>query len=246
MGSQGPFVKAIERTGTTNGLVPAETALLFDPNSFALTDQPSAIVTDANGGQSTGYTLVKLSGVSIGGAGAAPSTQIALDGKGGGVSVDFMGLFNWTGGGPGTEASSLLSTDGTKMQIGDGTMQWLMSGPGSGFISLGFTDSNAVSIGAGIATTYRWVMTSSAITAKVNTAVKMTINATGLGLYTATPVAQASRVGALTDSTTGTPSTTIGDVGSSFSQSGLNNIHASLLAKINALELALHNIGLTA
>ncbi len=75
---------------------------------------------------------------------------------------------------------------------------------------------------------------------------QLTANTTGLAFYGGTPVAQASRVGALTDSTTGTPSTTIGDVGAAFSQAGLNNIHASLLAKINALELALHNIRLTA
>jgi hypothetical protein len=58
-------------------------------------------------------------------------------------------------------------------------------------------------------------------------------------------IAQATRAGQLTDSTTGAPSSTIGDVGSSFSQSGLNDIHASLLAKINALELILHNKGIT-
>jgi hypothetical protein len=31
-----------------------------------------------------------------------------------------------------------------------------------------------------------------------------------------------------------------------YVQATINNIHASLLAKINALELALHNIGVTA
>ena len=43
----------------------------------------------------------------------------------------------------------------------------------------------------------------------------------------------------LTNSTTGTPSTTIGDVGAAFSQTGLNNIHASLATQINALRVDL-------
>ncbi len=67
----------------------------------------------------------------------------------------------------------------------------------------------------------------------------------GLGFYGTTPIARPTRAGQLTDSTTGTPSGTIADVGAAFSQSGLNNIHASLLAKINALETILHNLGLT-
>lgn len=77
-------------------------------------------------------------------------------------------------------------------------------------------------------------------------AVKLSWNTTGLGLYGTAPVAQAARVGQLTDSTTGTPSTTIPDVGAAFSQATLNNIHASLLTKINSIETAIHNIGLTA
>jgi hypothetical protein len=68
-------------------------------------------------------------------------------------------------------------------------------------------------------------------------------NDTGVGLYTTTPVAQATRVGQLTDSTTGTPSSTIGDVGAAFSQSTLNNIHASLLTKINGIESRLSQAG---
>lgn len=49
---------------------------------------------------------------------------------------------------------------------------------------------------------------------------------------------------ALTDSTTGTPGNTISDVGSSFSQSTLNNNLASLAAKINMLrsELVAHGL----
>jgi len=59
------------------------------------------------------------------------------------------------------------------------------------------------------------------------------------------PLVPVPRVGQLTDSTGGSTSTTIGDVGASFNQSALNNIHKALLDKINALELALHNTGVT-
>lgn len=70
--------------------------------------------------------------------------------------------------------------------------------------------------------------------------------APALAFFNVTPINQPSRVGQLADSTTGTPSTTIGDAGATYSQSALNNIHASLLAKINALETLIHNLGLSA
>lgn len=76
--------------------------------------------------------------------------------------------------------------------------------------------------------------------------VRLTVSSVGLGLYATTPVAQATRAGALTDSTTGTPSTTLVDVGVAFSQSNVNNNFASLATKYNALELACHNLGVTA
>lgn len=66
-----------------------------------------------------------------------------------------------------------------------------------------------------------------------------------IGAYGATPVVQpsgasqaalgAATAATLTDSTTGTAGATIGDVGASFSQSTLNNIHASLTSQINKL-----------
>ena len=48
---------------------------------------------------------------------------------------------------------------------------------------------------------------------------------------------------ALTDSSTGTATDTIADVGGAFSQAGLNNIHASLAAKINTLLTNLRDRG---
>ena len=62
----GPFVRSIQRTGTTASLVPAEAALVFDPASFTVTDQPAALLSDVNGGQVTGYTSVALAGLSLG------------------------------------------------------------------------------------------------------------------------------------------------------------------------------------
>jgi hypothetical protein len=58
-------------------------------------------------------------------------------------------------------------------------------------------------------------------------------------------VAAPTRIGQLTDSTTGTPGGTIADGGAVYSQATTNNNNASLLQRINALELALHNVGIT-
>jgi hypothetical protein len=66
---------------------------------------------------------------------------------------------------------------------------------------------------------------------------------TNLGIYSATPVPQANRAGQLTDSTTGTPSSALNDVGMSFSQATLNNNFATLLAKYNKIEAMLSAAG---
>lgn len=59
----GPFVRSILRTGTpTAGLVPAESAIVFSSANFVVTDSPDTLVSDSNGGQVTGYTLVSLIG----------------------------------------------------------------------------------------------------------------------------------------------------------------------------------------
>lgn len=57
---------------------------------------------------------------------------------------------------------------------------------------------------------------------------------------------QASAITALTDSTTGTADNTVADVGASFSQATLNNNFADLIAKINAINTAIKNAGITA
>lgn len=72
-----------------------------------------------------------------------------------------------------------------------------------------------------------------------------------LGFHSATPVVQASRVGVLTDSTGGTVSTTLAAItaGTLYAQADMvaaKNAIASLAAKLNAAELVLHNLGLTA
>lgn len=88
-----------------------------------------------------------------------------------------------------------------------------------------------------------------ALTLKTGSTTRLQANATGLGLYTATPVAQASRVNQLTDSTTGSTASNSGalvDVGGAFDQTKLNDNLAKLAAKINAIETALHNLGVTA
>lgn len=57
---------------------------------------------------------------------------------------------------------------------------------------------------------------------------------------------QAADVGALTDSTTGSATSTIGDVGASFSQGNINDNFASVTAQINAIRTALRDADLMA
>jgi hypothetical protein len=57
---------------------------------------------------------------------------------------------------------------------------------------------------------------------------------------------EAEDVGELTDSTSGTASDTIANVGASFSQATLNNNFASMLAKVNELRAVLRAAGLMA
>ena len=65
-----------------------------------------------------------------------------------------------------------------------------------------------------------------------------------IGFFGVAPNTQAPSLVPLTDSTTGTASSTIQNVGSSFSQSVLNNNLAGLIAQVNALTAALKRHGL--
>lgn len=67
-----------------------------------------------------------------------------------------------------------------------------------------------------------------------------------LGFFNATPVTQRADIGALTDSTGGTPGTTIQDVGGAFDQGTLNDNFASLAAQINALRTEQRDLGFMA
>lgn len=76
---------------------------------------------------------------------------------------------------------------------------------------------------------------------------RFALDDTGIALYGGSTVAQASRVGQLTNNTgVGAPGTTVNDVGGAFNQSTLNTNFAAILLKVNAIETAIHNIGLTA
>ena len=65
-----------------------------------------------------------------------------------------------------------------------------------------------------------------------------------LGFFGATPASQASPLTPLVSSSPGVASDTLSDVGTSFSQSMLNNNFASLAAKVDALIAALKRHGL--
>lgn len=74
---------------------------------------------------------------------------------------------------------------------------------------------------------------------------KFESNATGVGFNGAAPVAQPTRGGQLTDSTTGSAGSVLADVGGAFNQATLNNNFKRLLDRVNALELLCHNNGLS-
>jgi hypothetical protein len=80
-----------------------------------------------------------------------------------------------------------------------------------------------------------------------STSISGTLTHTGsaVGLNGATPVARASAIGQITDSTGGSPDGTLQNVGASFNQTILNNNFADLAAKLNAIETAIKNIGIS-
>lgn len=180
---------------------------------------PSPSVTQAQlagTGASGGATL------SIQAQQGQAQTGVAANNDGGALSLS--GGSPGTGGSGGGAARGAVDIDGGDVSV---IANWPVLGGASGTV---FVSAPTIQLQARGAISH----------------IRFQADSTGIGFYGVATVAQASRVGQLTDSTTGTPSTTIGDVGGAFSQSTLNNIHASLLAKINALELALHNLGLTA
>jgi hypothetical protein len=65
-----------------------------------------------------------------------------------------------------------------------------------------------------------------------------------IGFFGATPASQALALTPLVSSSSGVASNTISDVGTSFSQSVLNNNFASLAAQVDALIVALKRHGL--
>lgn len=67
-----------------------------------------------------------------------------------------------------------------------------------------------------------------------------------LGFFNATPVVQRTDSGALTDSTGGSVTGTIGAVSATYDEAEHNANYASLTAKINALRTALRDLGLMA
>lgn len=75
--------------------------------------------------------------------------------------------------------------------------------------------------------------------------VKFTWSNIGLGLYGATAITQQTRVGQLTDSTTGTPSNTLVDVTTTAvaDPAKVNNNFSSVLTKLNALDVRLSQAG---
>lgn len=77
-------------------------------------------------------------------------------------------------------------------------------------------------------------------------ATKFEVNTTGIGFFATAPVAQPTDLVALTDSSTGTATNTINDVGAVPTQAAINDNFASVTAKINGLRTRLRDLGLMA
>lgn len=63
--AQDGFVGQVQRVGTDSGLAPAESALIYDPASFAVTDLPDTVVT-GDGASVTGVSRVTLKAGALG------------------------------------------------------------------------------------------------------------------------------------------------------------------------------------
>lgn len=63
--AQDGFVGQVQRVGTDSGLAPAESALIFDPASFAVADAPDTVVT-GEGASVTGVSRVTLKAGALG------------------------------------------------------------------------------------------------------------------------------------------------------------------------------------
>lgn len=103
-----------------------------------------------------------------------------------------------------------------------------------------FVFSDAVEINGSLTLSAQNIVTDTTTGMKIGTGTTQK-----LGFFNATPVTQRTNIGAITDSTGGTPGTSVDDVGSSFDQSTLNDNFATLVQKMNAVEQVLQDLGLT-
>ncbi len=87
-----------------------------------------------------------------------------------------------------------------------------------------------------------WILQFS-IDGETNFTKMIRVGKAGIGYNGAAPYTPLTRAGQITDSSTGAVTNAVADVGISFSQSGLNDIHATLLDRINKLEAILKNLG---
>ena len=103
-----------------------------------------------------------------------------------------------------------------------------------------FVFSDAVEINGSLTLSAQNIVTDTTTGMKIGTGTTQK-----LGFFNATPVTQRTNIGAITDSTGGTPGTSVDDVGGSFDQSTLNDNFATLVQKMNAVEQVLQDLGLT-
>lgn len=139
-----------------------------------------------------------------------------------------------------TVASKPVATwDGTHLAVGD---RGLTTGQSVGLFAI--ASGNPVPSWPG-ATGYAVIAADQVFDVFMSGNLMFRIDGTKIGFFGGGGAVQPARIGQLADATTGTPGTTLNDVGAVPTQAAINNNFASVLTKLNALDTALHALTLT-
>lgn len=171
-----------------------------------------------------GKFVVFPTGQTVIGAGSAGFTTTLFEVQGPNATADPLVAF----GNEGVSQSYSI-----RLGNSQGVFVWWIAGGGGSFLS----DAGQGDSGIKVLTSTRAYRIGAGSTVFL-------VNGSGqFSFFNATPVGQASRVGQLTDSTGGTVSSTLA---AGITDTVAKNAIASLAAKVNALELIVHNTGISA
>lgn len=253
------FIGAIERVGTTaDGILAGQMAMVFRSAAFTVT-VVDGVVRGPKGETITGYYLIDLPTYSTGdlhvtgtltvdGTSALTGDVTMAAALSVGTSLDVAGNSALAGD---VLLGGVTGTGATLSGPSDFSLYVAPAASSTASVALfewsGATTSLRLGYDAATAT-----YTSTTTTQiKVGSVVGLSVTSAGavlgpsggsVALYGGTPVAQASRVGQLTDSTGGSAT---GALGAGIVDTIAKDAIASLAAKVNALELVLHNLRAT-